>query len=74
MARKPGLILHADCPDSKTWVLEPPKGNNSFRIIVQCQKRQPTPTRQSLSSYFRVLVHAVLPLLALWNHYRRRRH
>jgi hypothetical protein len=46
MARKSDLILHADCPESKTWVLDPPKGNDSFRIVVQCKKRQPTPTRR----------------------------
>jgi hypothetical protein len=74
MARKSDLILHADCPESKTWVLDPPKGRHSFRITVQCQKKEAASTRQSLSSYFRVLAHAVLPLLALWIHYRRRGH
>jgi hypothetical protein len=74
MARKPELILYPDCPESKTWVLDPPKDHDSFRIIVQCQKKQPTHMRRSLSSYFRVLAHAVLPLLALWIHHRRRGH
>ena len=73
MARKPDLVLDADCPESRTWVLDSPKGRHSFRITVQCKKKQAAPTRQSLSGYFRVLAHAALPLLALWIHYRRRR-
>ena len=61
---KPELDLyvasHEDC--THTWVLDPPPGRNSFRIVVHCRRAQhvPLPKPHSRSGYFGAIAHLLL--------------
>jgi hypothetical protein len=49
-----------------TWVLDPPPGRNSFRFVVHSLRplHVPSPKAHSWSSYFGVISHIVLTMLA----------
>ena len=51
------------------WVLNPPLGRNSFRIVVHCRQIKPVATarRRSFTSHIAALVHTVLSLFAFWH-------
>ena len=67
---KPDLNLYvAGQEDSTyTWVLDPPPGRNSFRIVVHSLRplHVPSPKAHSSSNYFGAIAHIVLTILTFW--------
>ena len=65
------LVLYSECDGSRpsTWVLNPPEGGHSFRIVVHCRRVKPVPSsrRTSRFSHFSVVVQLVLSLFAFWH-------
>jgi hypothetical protein len=65
------LVLYSECDGNgpTTWVLDPPEGRDSFRIVVHCRPVKPVPQSKpsAWSSHFSAVVHAVLSLFALWH-------
>jgi hypothetical protein len=66
---KPALNLYPDGQEDSTytWVLEPPSGQNSFRIVMHSRRtlRACSPEPHSWSSYFGAIAHLVLTILTL---------
>ena len=52
-----------------TWVLDPPLGRDSFRIVVHCRQTKPVASARPRlsSSHLAAVVHAVLSLFAFWH-------
>lgn len=67
---KPDLNLYvAGQEDSTyTWVLDPPPGRKSFRIVVHSQRplHAPSPKPHSWSGYFGAIAHIALTILTFW--------
>lgn len=67
---KSDLDLCPGSPEDSThaWVLDPPPGRNSFRIVVCGQRTSGAPTSKPRARfrYLGALVHGLLPMLAFW--------
>ena len=68
---KPELVLCSGSSEDSThaWVLDPPPGRNSFRIVVYGKRTQGvSPTKpHSRFRYLGTIAHALLlPILAFW--------
>ena len=65
------LALYSECDGSRpsTWVLDPPEGRHSFRIVVHCRRVKPVPSSRPTSrfSHFSVVVQLALSLFAFWH-------
>jgi hypothetical protein len=51
-----------------TWILNPPLGRNSFRIVVHSRRplHAASPKRQAWSRNFGAITHVVLTILTFW--------
>ena len=72
MARmnKPELVLCVGGQEDNThtWVLDPPPGRDSFRIVMCGRRAQVAPSLKPRSwvRYLGAIAQAVLPMFALW--------
>jgi hypothetical protein len=64
---KPDLNVYPDGQEGSTytWVLDPPPGRNSFRIVVHSRRSLHAPSlkAQSWSSYFGAIAQLLLTIL-----------
>jgi len=65
------LVLFSECDGNgpSAWVLDPPEGRHSFRIVMHCPRVKPVPSSRlsSWSSHLSAVVHVVLSLFAFWH-------
>lgn len=63
------LVLYAECDANgpSAWVLDPPEGRHSFRIVLHCRRVKPLPLSRPSpwSSQVSAVVHTVLSFLPL---------
>lgn len=63
------LPLYAECEGNgpSTWILEPPEGRHSFRLVVRCRRAKPVPSPPLWSGHFYRFLYSVLSRFAFWH-------